>query len=125
MKIGTIYFSDAIFLAGYGLWWQIGWAMSQYHTVFFMNERYLQFGALGGFSKREALPLNIIWLSTVWIICNEHNDHIFQHKEENLQTLCEKIKLLSYWWLKSKYVTFDFDYHYWRLHPQQCLLFVF
>lgn len=52
MKIGSIYFSDTVFLAGYGLWWQIGWPMSQYHTVFFMNERYLQFGALGGFSKK-------------------------------------------------------------------------
>ena len=41
------------------------------------------------------------------------------------QTLCENVKVQSFWWLKSKYVTFDFDYQLWMRIPLVCLNSVF
>jgi len=35
--------------------------------------------------------------------------------------LLDKIKLLTYWWLKAKFVTFPFDFHSWWLYPIMCL----
>lgn len=31
--------------------------------------------------------------------------------------ILKKDQLHSFWWLKSKYVIFNFDYYYWRLNP--------
>jgi len=65
-----------------------------------------------GFSKNNKLSFNIIWLSMVWIVWKKRNKRIFQSKEERLQVLGERVKLQSFWWLKSTYVTFDFDYQF-------------
>jgi len=32
------------------------------------------------------------------------------NKKDHLQSLSEKVKFHSFRWMKSKYVTFDFDY---------------
>jgi hypothetical protein len=83
-------------------------------------EHIYQFGSLGGFSYKVQSFLNVIWLFVAWIIWKERNKHIFQRKEDNLQALSERVKLQSYWWFKSKYVLFDFDYQLWRLNPIFC-----
>jgi len=49
------------------------------------------------------------------------NNRIFNHKEETVQQLLNKIKILSFWWLKEKTTTFAFDYHSWSLNPVKCL----
>jgi len=43
--------------------------------------------------------------------------------EELLQQLLDKIKILSFWWLKAKIDTFAFNYHNWWFNPFQCLGF--
>jgi len=65
--------------------------------------------------------MHIIWLLVVWTIWKEQNNRIFQRKEDNLLALGERVKLRSFWWLKSKYATFDFDYQLWRQSPLVCL----
>ena len=37
-------------------------------------------------------------------------DIFFKHKEDHLLSLCEKVKLQSFWWLKSRFITFDLNY---------------
>lgn len=76
------------------------------HNLFF--DHWIQFASLGGFSKRDCLSLNIVWFSMVWTI-RKRNCHIFQHKDENMQTSSKKIKLPIYGWLKSKYTTLIFN----------------
>jgi len=38
-----------------------------------------------------------------------------------LQPLTERIKLQTFWWLKSNFVTYDFDYLFWQLNLLPCL----
>jgi hypothetical protein len=80
----------------------------------------LQFGGLRGFSNKVRYSLNMIWNVVVWVIWKEWNRRIFQNKEENIQTLCERVMLLFFWWLKLKYVAFDYDYQFWWLNPILC-----
>jgi len=89
------------------------------------QHHYYQFGGLRGSSKRSIEFMNIIWMSVVWAIWKERNTKVFQRKEEQLQAISERVKLQSFWWLKSKYVTFDFDYQLWRQSLVACLMYVF
>ena len=107
----------------YGRLWYLISRWLGFSTVY--NSRILehiyQFDSLGGFSHKAQCSLYVIWLSVAWIIWQECNKRIFQRKEENLQAFCERVKLQSYWWFKSKYVLFNFDYQLWRLNPIFCL----
>jgi len=67
---------------------------------------------------------NIIWLVGAWIIWKEKNKRIFQQKEENILSLDEYVKLHVFWWFKSTYAIFDFDYNYWNLSPLVCPMIV-
>jgi len=103
----------------------VGWL--GYLTTFqgsFQNH-FHQFGGLCGFSKKSKESMNIIWMSVVWAIWKERNNRVFQRKEDKLQAICERVKLQSFWWLKSKYVIFDFDYHLWRQSHLACSMTVF
>jgi len=84
-------------------------------------DQLLHFICLGGFSKKARVALNIILMSLVWVIWKERNKHILHHMDKNLSTLCDKIKLMCFWWLKANYSTFAFDYHYRRLDSLECL----
>lgn len=39
----------------------------------------------------------------------------------SVDELVDKVKLLFFWWLKSKHVNFAFSYHCWWLNPLACL----
>ena len=62
----------------------------------------------------------IIWISTLFVIWKDRNDRIFDNHFVQLTGLLEKVKLQTYWWLKAKYMTFDFDYPFWRQNPLCC-----
>jgi len=81
--------------------------------------------SLQGFSKKSIESMQIIWLSVASKIWKERNNRIFKGKEDNLLALGERAKLQSFWWLKSKYVNFDFDYQEWRRSPLTCLNSIF
>ena len=83
-------------------------------------DHFFQFGGLGGFSNKSLLTVNIIWILVLFIIWKDHNWMIFQNKIEQLVSLLEKVKLQAYWWLKSYYVIFDFDYLVRRLNHLSC-----
>jgi hypothetical protein len=85
-----------------------------------VNRHAIQFSGLGDYSKGSLLMLRIIWVATLYAIWLDRNSHIFRSNHDRLEALVEKIKLHSYWWLKSNYVLFDFDYKLWSLHPLGC-----
>lgn len=114
-----------------GLFWRymrqliVGWFgfSTAFHGSF--QNHFHQFGGLRGFSKKSIESMNIIWMSVVLVIWKERNNRVFQGKEDMLQAICERIKLQSFWWLKSKYAIFDFDYQLLRQSPLVCLLSIF
>jgi len=59
----------------------------------------------------------VIWFSCVWVIWKERNNIIFSQTEVSIRHILDRVKLLSYWWLKAKYVNLTFGYHWWWLSP--------
>jgi hypothetical protein len=80
-----------------------------------------QFCGIGGFSKNIRTVFIIIWIAVLFVVWKDRNNRIFHNKSDQLVALAEKVKLQTYWWLKSHYVLFDFDYPYWRLNPLSCI----
>jgi len=75
----------------------------------------IHFVALGGYSKKLHVVLQLVWFLTVWVIWRERNIRLFQQKEDVLHHLIEKIQ--SFWWLKANHVNLTFNYHMWWLNP--------
>jgi len=80
-----------------------------------------QFRDLGGFSKNSRCAFITIWTSVLFIIWKDRNKRIFHNMFDTLEILTEKVKLQTYWWFKSYYILFDFDYPVWRHNPLSCL----
>jgi len=87
-------------MVGFGLLFHVGWVSQRQLMVTYWS--------------------NIISLSVVWVIWKARNKSIIEHKGE--RSLSEKVKLQSFWWLKSTYVAYDLDYHFWRLNLITCLI---
>jgi hypothetical protein len=71
-----------------------------------------QFRGIGGFSNNSRIAFTIIWIAVLFVVWKDRNNRIFNNKFDQLAALAEKVKLQTYWWLKSHYVLFDFDYPY-------------
>jgi hypothetical protein len=80
-----------------------------------------QFRGLGGISKNSRTAFTIIWISFIYVIWKDRNNKIFHNKADQIEMLAEKVKLQTFWWLKSYYILFEFDYSFWRLNPLCCL----
>jgi len=60
--------------------------------------------------------MHIVWLASVWVICKE-NSRFFQQQEETMAKLIDKVKLLSFWWMKAKNPAFIWDINKWWTNP--------
>ncbi|GAU43299.1 hypothetical protein TSUD_389980 [Trifolium subterraneum] len=78
------------------------------------------FCGIGGFSRGINDMLIIIWIAVLFVIWKDQNSRIFKSGYDSLEAMAEKVKRYSFWWLKSYYVLFDFDYSFWRLYPLSC-----
>jgi hypothetical protein len=78
------------------------------------------FCGLGGFSRGTNAMLIIIWVAVLFVIWKDRNSRIFKSGHDSLEAMAEKFKLHSFWWLKSYYVLFVFDYSFWQLYPLSC-----
>ncbi|GAU15013.1 hypothetical protein TSUD_48080 [Trifolium subterraneum] len=58
--------------------------------------------------------------AVLFVIWKDRNSRIFKSGYDSLEAMAEKVKRYSFWWLKSYYVLFDFDYSFWRLYPLSC-----
>jgi hypothetical protein len=68
-------------------------------------------------AKSRHSILQVIWFATVWEIWKERNNRIFNAKESSIMQVVDKIKSLTYRWLKEKLVTLPFNYHGRWLRP--------
>jgi len=86
-----------------------------------LGEHFLQFGHLSGLPRSTYLFLKLIWLASVWVKWKERNNRFFQHKALDLKQITDKVKMISFQWLKAGLITFAFSYHDWWRHPLSCM----
>ena len=72
---------------------------------FSVSDHFHQFGFCGGIARRRRSILQVIWFATVWKIWKERNNRLFNGKECPVFQVVDRIKSISYMWLKAKYVT--------------------
>nr|ABD33014.1 hypothetical protein MtrDRAFT_AC150798g19v2 [Medicago truncatula] len=63
----------------------------------------------------------IIWFVAAWVIWKERNNRVFQETVATSFMLIEKVKLNSFLWLKSKHLSFSYNYHDWWKHSLSCM----
>jgi hypothetical protein len=80
---------------------------------FSMLDHFVQFSHLVGSFRMRCSIMQIIWISCIWVIWKEMNDKNFRNQEVCNHQLLDKIKMLSFLWLKAKYPHIGFGYHDW------------
>jgi len=93
-------------------WLGVITAMPQDVTGFFD-----QFSLLGGVTKSRQSILQVIWFATMWEIWKERINKIFNAKDSSIIHVVDRIKLLTFKWLKVKFATLPFNYHGLWLSP--------
>ncbi|KEH21663.1 hypothetical protein MTR_7g013900 [Medicago truncatula] len=63
----------------------------------------------------------VIWFACVWVLWKERNNCIFQETVSSSLDLLEKVKLLSFLWLKANQASFHYCYHDWWRYPLPCM----
>jgi hypothetical protein len=84
-------------------------------------DHFYQFTHLAGMSRASYSYLKVIWLACVWAIWKERNNYIFKNAAFDPYNIVEKVKLNSFLWLSSSFVTMAFDFHDWWRHPLLCI----
>jgi len=64
----------------------------------------------GGLRARRSFT-QLIWLCCVWILWTERNNRLFKNKENFIHQLLDKVKLHSYWWVKTYNADIDLNFH--------------
>jgi len=86
-----------------------------------VHDHLLQFCHMAGFPRSSHLFFWIIWLACVWVIWKERNNQVFNQMTLDSHAISDKVKLLSFSWLKANMSSFAFAYHDWWYHPLSCM----
>lgn len=75
-------------------------------------------------SGRRFVGLYFLIFFNIFLIFKNNNTQWlhFLAKGREYANFNWKTKLQIYWWLKSTYATFDFEYQFWRLYSLNCLM---
>jgi len=135
LRQGVIHFDSRLCVAGCGtvetshhlflhcnffgtVWHSIySWFGISVANPFYVSDHFHQFGFCGGLARRRCSILQVIWFATVWEIWKERNNRLFKGKECPVFQVVDRIKSISYMWLKAKYVTLPLNLHGWWLSP--------
>ncbi|KEH41179.1 hypothetical protein MTR_1g046260 [Medicago truncatula] len=82
-----------------------------------VGDHFQHFGQLAGLSRSANSFLTVIWHACVWVIWKERNNKIFQQKSLTSDRLSERVKIMSFNWLKANMPSFAFSYNDWGQHP--------
>jgi len=97
------------------------WLNIHFVALEVLRAHLLQFGHLAGLPRFTYSFLKLIWLACVWVIWKERNNRVFNQKASELQQMTDRVKKLSFQWLKACMSTCSFSYHdRWR-HPLLCM----
>jgi hypothetical protein len=97
------------------------WLGLSYAAPVRCRDHYLQFGHMAGLPHFSHSFIQLIWLACVWTIWKERNNRIFTQKATPISILSDRVKLLSFKWLKARLHSFVFSYHDWWQHPMSCM----
>lgn len=78
---------------------------------------FYQFSFLGGAARSRRSILQVIWFATAWAIWKERNNRIFNAKDCSILQVVDKIKAVTYRWLRVKFISLAFNYRGWWLNP--------
>jgi len=78
-----------------------------------VGDHFNQFTALGGLARARQSILQVLWFATSWEIWKETNNRIFNDKQCSILQVVNKIKSLSFLWLKAKFPSLPLNYHGW------------
>jgi len=84
---------------------------------FYVPDHFHQFSFSSGIGNKRRSLLQVIWYATVWEIWKERNNRLFKGNECPVLQVVDRIKAISYMWLKEKYITLPFNFHGWWLSP--------
>ena len=73
---------------------------------FSVSDHFNHFGFGGGGPRVRHSIIYVIWFATVWEIWKERNNRIFNDKQCSILRMVDKIKLLTFLWLKEKLCNF-------------------
>jgi len=86
-----------------------------------IRDHFIQFSSMAGMSCGTYSFFKVIWFACVWVIWKDRNNRILKNTTSNTLVLFEKVKLLSFLWLKAKQTSFNYCYHDWWKHPLPCM----
>jgi hypothetical protein len=78
-----------------------------------LREHLVQFTSSAGGSRERRSFMQLIWLVCAWVVWTERNHGLFRGSSSTLHLLMDKIKLLSFRWLKATSVTLASNCHSW------------
>jgi hypothetical protein len=81
------------------------------------SSHYYQFSFIGGVAKSRRSILQVIWLATVWESWKERNNRVFNDNYCIIQQVVDKVKSLTFRWLKGSLVSLSLNFHGWWLSP--------
>ena len=101
----------------FGSVWHLiyGWIGVSVVNPFYVPDHFNQFVYCGGIGKKRRSILQVIWYAAIWEIWKERNNRLFKGKESPLFQVVERIKFISYMWLKAKHTSLPFQLHGWWL----------
>ncbi|GAU28865.1 hypothetical protein TSUD_293170 [Trifolium subterraneum] len=82
-----------------------------------LSEHFLQFISSAGDSRARRSFMQLIWLACVWVMWHERNQRLFRGSSNSLSQMLDKIKLLTYRWLKATNSNLALNYHSWWSSP--------
>jgi len=80
-------------------------------------DHFNQFSWDDGTVKDRRTILQVIWYATTWEIWKERNNRLFNGKQSSIVQVVDRIKSLTFMWLKEKYPTLSLNLHASWLNP--------